>query len=263
MERRNVQNAWRLRRVAMIIDRGRIRAIAVVLATPVLAFGGQGKPQIVEPGGVPQVAMARADRSGSPEIERPVLQRRGWRYQLRPGDILEVSFPFTPEFNQTVTVQPDGYITLRGLSDFHVAGQTKPELTRALQTAFAKILHEPVITVDLKDFNKPYFIAGGEVARPGKYELRGDATVTEAVAMAGGFNGQAKHSQVVLFRRASDDTVEARVLDVKQMLKNRTLGEDIHLKPGDLLFVPQNTISKIRRYMPIPNLSMYWNPAQF
>jgi len=81
--------------------------------------------------------------------------------------------------------------------------------------------------------------------------------------MAGGFNGQAKHSQVVLFRRKSDDTVEARILDVKQMLKNRTMGEDIHLKPGDLLFVPQNTISKIRRYMPIPNVSMYWNPAQF
>jgi len=69
----------------MITNIGRIRAIAVLLATPVLAFGGQGKPPIQEPAGVPQVAMARADRSGSPEIERPVLQRRGWRYQLRPA----------------------------------------------------------------------------------------------------------------------------------------------------------------------------------
>src|SRR2546427_5761917 len=117
MERRNVQNAWRLRRVAMIIDRGRIRAIAVLLATPVLALGGQGKPQIVEPGGVPQVAKARADRSGGPEIERPVLQRRGWRYQLRPRDILEVRFSFTPEFYQTVTLPPACHITLQGLGD--------------------------------------------------------------------------------------------------------------------------------------------------
>ena len=125
------------------------------------------------------------------------------------------------------------------------------------------MLHDPELTVTLRDFDKPYFIASGEVMRPGKYELRGDATVTGAVAIAGGFNGQAKHSQVVLFRRTSQDLVEARILDVKQMLKNRALGEDIHLKPGDLLFVPQNTISKIRRYLPIPNLSMYVNPAQF
>jgi hypothetical protein len=47
------------------------------------------------------------------------------------------------------------------------------------------------------------------------------------------------------------------------MLKSRNLGEDFHLEPGDMLFVPQNTISKIRRYLPAPNLSMYLNPAQF
>jgi len=39
--------------------------------------------------------------------------------------------------------------------------------------------------------------------------------------------------------------------------------EDAHLKPGDLLFVPQNTISKIRRYLPAQSFGMYWNPAQF
>ncbi len=245
----------------MITNIGRIRAIAVLLATPVLAFGGQGKPPIQEPAGVPQVAMARADRSGSPEIERPVLQRRGWRYQLRPGDILEVSFPFTPEFNQTVTVQPDGYITLRGLGDFHVAGQTKPELTRALQTAFAKILHEPVIMVDLKDFEKPYFVAGGEVARPGKYELRGDTTVTQAVAIAGGFKDTAKHSQVLLFRRISDDWAAAKILNVKKMLRGGNLQEDSHLQPGDMLFVPKNAISKIKPFIPIPGVGAYFNPA--
>src|SRR3989442_3950246 len=226
----------------MITNIGRIRAIAVLLATPVLAFGGQGKPQIQEPAGVPQVAMARADRSGSPEIERPVLQRRGWRYQLRPCDILEVSFPFTPEFNQTVTVQPDGYITLRGLGDFHVPGQTKPELTRALQTAFAKILHEPVIMVDLKGFAQAYFVAGGEVARPGKYELRGDTTVTQAVAIAGGFKDTAKHSQVLLFRRISDDWAAAKILNVKKMLRGGNLPEDSHLQPGDIVVLAQKAM---------------------
>ena len=101
------------------------------------------------------------------------------------------------------------------------------------------------------------------MARPGKYELRGDATVTEGVALAGGFTEQAKHSQVVLFRRISGDQTEARVLNVKQMLKTRNLAEDFHLRTGDLLYVPQNTISKIRRYFPTSSLSTYVNPTQF
>ena len=36
--------------------------------------------------------------------------------------------------------------------------------------------------------------------KPGKYDLRSDLTVTEAVAIAGGFTDKSKHSQVVLFR---------------------------------------------------------------
>jgi protein involved in polysaccharide export with SLBB domain len=197
-------------------------------------------------------------------VRSPVLTgERRPLYRLCKSDVVDIRFVFSPEFNQTVSVQPDGFVMLQGVEQLYAEGMTLSQFHEAIRRLYAGMLHAPEVTVSLKDFNKPYFIAGGEVARPGKYELRGETTVTEAIAMAGGFNGQAKHSQVVVFRRKSDDTVDAQILDVKQILKNRTLGEDIHLKPGDLLFVPQNTISKIRRYMPIPNLSMYWNPAQF
>jgi hypothetical protein len=52
-------------------------------------------------------------------------------------------------------------------------------------------LHNPIINVVLKDFEKPYFIAGGQVAHPGKFDLRDDTTLTEAIAIAGGFTGKA------------------------------------------------------------------------
>ena len=184
-------------------------------------------------------------------------------YRLRKSDVLGISFNFAPEFDQTVSVQPDGFITLKGLEELYVEGMSLHKLRETIRGAYAIMLHDPEVTIVLKEFDKPYFIATGEVTHPGKYELRGDMTVTEAVAVAGGFTGQAKHSQVVLFRRMSDEQVEARLLDIKQMLKSRNLEEDVHLKPGDLLFVPQNLISKIRRYLPTSNLSMYWNPAQF
>lgn len=185
-------------------------------------------------------------------------------YRFRNSDVVEVNFTFASEFNQTVTVQPDGFITLKGLErQMYAQGMTVPELRESIRTAYATMLHEPDVSLVLKEFDRPYFIASGEVTRPGKYDLRGDTTVVEAVAIAGGFTGQARHSQVILFRHVSEEMVEARLLNIKDMLNSRDLREDVHLRPGDMLFVPQSTISKIRRFLPTSSMGMYWNPKQF
>jgi polysaccharide export outer membrane protein len=182
------------------------------------------------------------------------------RYRLRANDVMEITFEFTPEFNQTVTVQPDGYIALRGAGDLHVSEETIPEVTESIRTAYSKILYSPSIAIVLKDFDKPYFTAGGAVGRPGKYDLRGDTTVAEAIIIAGGFSDSAKHSQVLLFRRVSRDWMEGRIVDVKKMLNQKNLSEDLHLQPGDMIFVPQSQVSKIRRYIPVPGLGIGMNP---
>ena len=200
-----------------------------------------------------------ADGASSPDE----MGNRRPLYRLRKSDVIEVKFNFASEFDQTVSVQPDGFIALKGLDEVYAQGMTVAELRNTIQQAYSGVLHDPEVSLGLKDFEKPYFIATGAVARPGKYELRGDSTVTEGVAMAGGFTDQAKHSQVVLFRRISDERTEARVLNVKQMLNSRNLAEDFHLRAGDLVYVPQNWISKIRRYLPTSSLSTYVNPTQF
>jgi len=81
------------------------------------------------------------------------------------------------------------------------------------------------------------------------------------VAMAGGFNDLAKHSQVLLFRRSSNNWVEVKKLNLKKLLHAENLSEDVALQPGDMLFVPKSTIGKIRRYLPTQAVSMYVNPA--
>jgi polysaccharide biosynthesis/export protein len=204
-------------------------------------------------------------KSGTADGERsPALTGiRRPLYRLRTTDVIEIDFTFSPQLDQTVTVQPDGFIPLQGVEPVYAEGATLPDLQAAIRQAYTGVLHDAVLTVVLKDFDKPYFIAAGEVGHPGKYELRSDTTVTEAVAIAGGFTPRSKHSQVVLFRKISDDTVESHLLNVKSMLKSRMLGEDVHLRPGDLLFVPQNTASKVRQFLPASVLSLYANPAEF
>ncbi len=228
-----------------------------------LAAAGSARSSGTAVAGIPAKEGAtnpgQADGKGDPALggERHPL------YRLTKSDTLEINFTFTPEFNQSLTVQPDGLIALKGAGTLHADGLTIPELQQAITRAYRAFLHDPEITVTLRDFEKPYFLASGEVSRPGKYELRGDLTVNEAVAIAGGFTQQAKHSQVVLFRRISLDVAEAHLLDVKKMLNSRDLREDWHLQPGDFVFVPQSRISKIRKYVPASAMNWYLNPLQF
>jgi polysaccharide biosynthesis/export protein len=187
----------------------------------------------------------------------PALQRRGERYHIVNGDVIDLQFQFTPDFNQTLTVEPDGYVVLKEVGDIHVEGETVPEIKQQVQDAYAKILANPVVTVDLKDFQKPYFLTLGQVSHPGKYDLRGATTVAEAVAMAGGFTQEAKHSQVLLFRRVDDRWSSVTKIDLKHMLKSRNLSEDLYLQPGDMVYVPQNVLSKVKSYIPTPSMGMF------
>ncbi len=108
------------------------------------------------------------------------FQERNPRYRLHKSDVIDVEFTFSPEFNQTLTVQPDGYISMKGAGEVQAENKTLAELSRAIASAYGGILHDPVITISLKDFDKPFFLASGQVGKPGKYELRSDTTVTEA-----------------------------------------------------------------------------------
>ena len=186
----------------------------------------------------------------------------GGRYRLTPGDVLELRFPYVPELDQTLTIQPDGYVTLRDGGELRFQGRTVPEASRLILEAYSGIVRSPVLSLILKEFEKPYFIASGQVTRPGKYELRGATSVTQALALAGGFTSKAKPSQVVIFRRL-DDSVGVRELDVKKMYASRDLSEDPLLRPGDMLFVPQSGWSRVAPFIPTPGVGLYVNPFGF
>src|SRR5436305_11997739 len=93
------------------------------------------------------------------------------RYRLQPGDVLEVQFRYSPEFNQTVTVQPVGFITMEISGDLKVAGFTVEQTKQAILRQASTRLQDPVATVILKEFQKPYFVVSGEVVTPGKIEM--------------------------------------------------------------------------------------------
>jgi glycosyltransferase involved in cell wall biosynthesis len=98
-------------------------------------------------------------------VRSPVLTgERRPLYRLCNSDVVGISFVFTPEFNQAVSVQPDGFVALQGVEQLYAEGMTLPEFREAIRGLYARMLHDPEVTVILKDFNKPYFIAGLSLA---------------------------------------------------------------------------------------------------
>jgi len=181
--------------------------------------------------------------------EHPQPTERNPRYKICRDDVLLLSFPLSPELNQKVIVQPDGFIALQNAGYIYIQGLTVPGVVEAVKKAYAGTLHDPIVDVDLADFQKPFFTVLGQVGKPGQYDLRYDITVTQAIAVAGGFEPTAK-TQVFLYRAVSSNWAEVRELKIKDLLNGKNIAEDVHLRPGDMIFVPEKAITKFRKYVP-------------
>ncbi|CAN5802566.1 hypothetical protein BH18ACI4_BH18ACI4_13320 [soil metagenome] len=182
------------------------------------------------------------------------------RYLLNPGDVVEVQYRYTPEFNQTVTIQPDGFVSLQIVGDVKISGLTLEQVQGMVRDKASSRLKDPVVMLVLKEFQKPYFVVAGEVVQPGKIEMREKVTALQAVMLAGGFKDSAKSSQILLFRKVNSEIAEVKVLNLKKIRRTSDLERDLALQPGDMLFVPENTITKIGRFMRLANIGLFFNP---
>jgi polysaccharide biosynthesis/export protein len=185
------------------------------------------------------------------------------RYTLRSGDVLELQYRYTPEFNQTVTVLPDGYVNLNLVGDVRVTDLTVEQAHDLIVQKASERLKEPELNLILKQFQQPYVVVAGEVNKPGRFDLRENTTAMQAVLMSGGFLPSAQTGQVLVFRKINGDTAEIKTLDLGKLRKTSDLEHDMMLEPGDMIFVPRDKLEKISRYIKILNIGMYFNPLQY
>ena len=185
------------------------------------------------------------------------------RYIIEAGDKIDLVFRRTPELNQTVTVQPDGFVTLQPIGEFKVSGLAVTQATERISAKAKEHLVAPEITLTLKEFHKPFFVVAGEVQHPARFDMDEPTTAIQAVLEAGGMTAAAKSSQIVLFRHLNAENDEVHILDLHNIKKEKNLEHDIVLEPGDMLLVPRDRISQIDRVIRAANTGLYFNPASF
>ena len=182
------------------------------------------------------------------------------RYLLNPGDVIDVQYRYTPEYNQTVTLQPDGFVSLEIVGDVKVSGLNLEQARAILVQRAGKRLKDPEITLILKEFQRPYIVVAGEVVQPGKFEMREKMTAVQAVMLAGGFKDSARSSQIVVFRQINSETAEVKLINLKDIKRTSDLENDLKLESGDMLLVPKNRLAKLERFLKLANIGLYFNP---
>lgn len=166
-------------------------------------------------------------------------------YLIQPGDQLAVKFRQTPQLNEEVTVRPDGMISLPIVNDVAAAGSTPEGLRRRLVTAYGPTLKDPEITVIVKRFAGNHVFVGGEVEAPGLIPISGRMTLLQAIIQAGGFRDTADLKGVIVRREGG---TQCR-LNLKRELCGRAAGQDIVLRPYDVVYVRRSPIAKVNLFV--------------
>ncbi|MBA3913533.1 MAG: polysaccharide biosynthesis/export family protein [Acidobacteriales bacterium] len=118
----------------------------------VVAAAQQQRPRVaVKSAGLVTTKTGAADGASSPALtgERRPL------YRIHKSDVLELHFTFSPELDQSASVQPDGFLALRGVQPIYVEGLSLPQVQQAVSSAYADRLRDPEITITLNDFEHP------------------------------------------------------------------------------------------------------------
>ena len=156
-------------------------------------------------------------------------------YRLVAGDKLRIEVYKDATLSQSLQVRPDGKITLPLIGDITAAGATSSELRDTLTASLKEYNSNPVVTVIVVETVPPEFFVMGEVNTAGTYVIKGQVSVLQALAMAGGFKDFAKTKDIRILRKTPTG-VQTLKFNYKDAVKGE--GPQIFLQPGDTIIVP-------------------------
>jgi len=193
-----------------------VLAIAITLASP--AFAAEGSPAVVNP---------VAAQQGEPVDAG---------YKLGPEDQLRISVWDNKELTLDLVVRPDGKISMPLIQDVVAEGLTAVQLAAEIQKKLSSFVVNPEVSVIVLQVNAPKYYLMGYITRPGTYPLRGEISVLQALALAGGFTQFASPRSIKLIRN-ENGRQEIRKINYYNLIDDGGKGNYL-LKPGDTIVVP-------------------------
>jgi polysaccharide biosynthesis/export protein len=147
--------------------------------------------------------------------------------------------------NVAAIVNADGQVQLPPIGNIRVVGMTLDEIKREINLRYRNLEYWGLDVEPRLIKQAPHFIfVTGEVNKPGRYELNGPTTVTQALALAEGTKVGGNLRQIVIFRRAEDWRLIATMVDLRaeHLGKRPNPADEIWIRDSDLIIVPPQPI---------------------
>lgn len=162
-------------------------------------------------------------------------------YRIGALDQLTIVVWRNPDLSSTITVRPDGRISLPLVENIVAAGRRPNDLSREIEQALAKYIREPVVTVVVNNFqgiSSEQIRIVGEATRPQSVPFRQNVTLLDVMIQAGGLTDFADGNGAVLVRGAENGKQYS--LRLKDLIKRGDISANVDMKPGDIIIVPQS-----------------------
>jgi polysaccharide export outer membrane protein len=172
-------------------------------------------------------------------------------YKIGPEDLLEISVFEDEKLNKNVRVSSQGNISLPLLGIIRVKGLTANELEKEIRDLLAeKYFQDPHVGVFIKEYRNQRISVMGSVEKPGVYDVTGQKTVLDILAIAGGLKEDAGpllflirpprlEDEVLKGKKDSDDqTPRTFMIDLEELLVKGDLILNLPLIHGDVVNIP-------------------------
>ena len=162
-------------------------------------------------------------------------------YIIGPGDTLQVFVWRNPELSVTVPVKPDGKISTPLVEDMVAVGKTSPQLARDMEAVLSEYVRQPKVNIIVTTAASAFSLVKvvGQVAHPQALPYREGMTVLDAVLEVGGLGqfASGNRSRIVRMVNGKETVIHVKLAD---LVNSGDVHENIPLKPGDVLVVPQS-----------------------
>lgn len=187
------------------------------------------------------VSRLPAAESAPADTQQPAASVVAEDYIIGPGDVLQVFVWRNPELTVTVPVRPDGKVSTPLVEDMVAVGKAPSGLARDIEQVLAEYLRSPqvnvIVTQAASVFSQVKVM--GQVTNPQALSYREGMTVLDAMLQVGGLAPFAAPNRSKLLRTEDGKQVEIR-LRLGRLLNDGDLKQNVQLRPGDVLLVPES-----------------------
>jgi polysaccharide export outer membrane protein len=202
-----------------------ISVISLAMPYVTMAFGDQVVPPLPEAGAEKATLTVTSD------------------YILGPEDVLDIAVWKNADLSKTVTVRPDGKISLPLIGDVVAVGKTTRQLADAISAKLKEYKENPQVSIVVSQVNSYAIYVLGEVMHPGKFPLKSKVTILQAITLAGGFTPIAARNKIVVFRFSENGDKDVKIkANYDDIVLRDSASQNIALMPGDTLVVPSENM---------------------